>query len=158
MIQHAMWKEIDNFRREMENVFQGLSDSPVNGSPFARWTRETHYPDIRVHQDEGAIKVEAVVPGVDPDSLSLSIEDNTVILAGEKPSWAEPQKASENGSDDGEVFHRKERAEGAFKRSIPLPVKVDADQTTAEYTHGVLRITLPKADRRHPVKIDVAVG
>ncbi len=156
MIQHTMWKEFDNFCREMENVIQGLSDFPASGSPFAHWAREAHYPNIRVHQDEDAVKVEVVIPGVDPESLALSVEDNTLIVSGEKPRWAGSEKTEENGND--EVLHRKERPEGSFKRSIALPVKVDADRTTAEYVHGVLRITLPKAEVAKARKIEVAVA
>ncbi|ETW93143.1 MAG: hypothetical protein ETSY1_40530 [Candidatus Entotheonella factor] len=147
MIQHAIWKELDNVRREMENAMHGWSDFPVNGSPFAHWVRGMGYPNIRVHQDEESVKVEAVIPGVDPDSLALSIEDKTLILSGDKPSWAGSEKSEVNG-----------KAEGSFKRSVELPVKVDADQATAEYVHGVLSITMPKAQEAKARKIEVAVG
>lgn len=147
MIQGTMWKELDNFCREMENVVHGLSDFSVSGSPFKHWARESFRPEVRVHQEENAVKVEVVIPGVDPDRLSLSIEDNTLILSGDKPRWA----GSEKRNDD-------ERDEDTFKRAIALPVKVDADQTTAEYIHGVLRITLPKAEAAKARKINVTIG
>jgi HSP20 family protein len=156
MIQHKMWKEFDNFRRELENVIQGWNDVGANGLPFAHWAREFYYPNIRVYQDEDAVKVEAAIPGVEPDSLALSIEDNTLILSGNKPRWAGSEKTEANGDDD--VCYRKERPEGSFKRSIALPVKVDADQTTAEYVHGVLRITMPKAEAAKARKIEVTIG
>ncbi len=154
MIQHAMWKEFDTFRREMENVIQGLGDFPVNGSPFASWAKEMHNPDIRVHQDQDAVHVEAVVPGVDPQYLSLSIEGKTLTLSGEKPSQAQ----SNDQPDDDEVCHHKERTAGAFKREVSLPVSVDADQATAEYKHGVLRVTLPKANRHQPKSIHITAA
>ena len=158
MIQHKMWKEFDNFRRELENVMHGWNDMSANGSPFAHWAREFYYPNIRVYQDEDAVRVEAAIPGVEPDSLALSIEDNTLILSGEKPRWAGSEKTEANGNDDDAALHRKERAEGAFKRSIALPVKVDADKTKAEYVHGVLRITIPKAEAAKARKIEVTLG
>jgi HSP20 family protein len=156
MIQHKMWKEFDNFRREMENVIHGWSHFPPNGSPFTHGAREAYDPPIRVYQDEDVVKVEAVIPGVNPESLALTIEDNTLILCGNEPRWAGSENDSSNG-DDG-VFHSKERPEGAFKRSIALPVQVDADRTTAEYIHGVLRIAMPRAEATKARKIEVAVG
>ncbi|PON15249.1 hypothetical protein C2W62_24845 [Candidatus Entotheonella serta] len=149
MIQNTMWKEFDNFRREMENVLQGLSGVPTSGLPFAHWVREANYPNIRIHQDKDAIKVEAIVPGVNPDSLALSIEDKTLILSGDKPRWAETEKTETNGNG---------HSDDTFKRSVELPVKVDVDQTTAEYLHGVLLITMPKVQAAKARKIEVAVG
>jgi HSP20 family protein len=153
-----MWKEFDNFCREVENVFHGWNDMSANESPFAHWAREFYYPHIQVYQDEDAVKVEAAIPGVEPDSLALSIEDNTLILSGDKPRWAGSKQPETNGNDKDEGFHRKERPEGSFKRSIALPVKVDADQITAEYVHGVLRITMPKAEAAKARKIEVTLG
>jgi HSP20 family protein len=158
MIQHKIWQEFDNFRRELENVMQGWDDVGANGLPFAQWARELSYPHIRVYQDEDAVKVEAAIPGVEPVSLALSIEDNTLILSGNKLRWAEAQKTEASGDGDDEAGYRKARPEGSFKRSIALPVKVDADQTTAEYVHGVLRITMPKAEAAKARKIEVTFG
>jgi HSP20 family protein len=153
-----MWKEFDNFRRELENVVQGWNDVGANGLPFAHWAREFYYPNIRVYQDKDTVKVEAAIPGVEPESLALSIEDNTLILSGNKPRWAGSEKTEAKGDGNDEVCYRKERPEGSFKRSIALPVKVDADQTTAEYVHGVLRITMPKAEAAKARKIEVTFG
>jgi HSP20 family protein len=156
MIQHKMWAEFDNFRREMENMILGWGHFPLNGSPFTHQAREADYPNIRVHQDADALKVEAVIPGVNPESLALTIEDNTLILCGDKPRWGRSEKVGSDG--DHGVFHRQERPAGTFKRSIALPVQVDVDQTTAEYMHGVLRITMPRAEATKARKIEVAVG
>jgi len=156
MIQHAMWKEFDHFRREIENVMHGLGEWPLKGVPFVHWANGAYDPAIRVSQDDEAVKVEADIPGVKPDSLVLSIEDNTLILSGDKPNWAGSAKTAANGN--GEGAQSQERPEDTFKWSIALPVKVDADQATAEYVHGVLRITMPKAAAARARKIEVAVG
>lgn len=149
MIKHAMWKEFENVCREMENVFHGLSEVPGKESRFAHWAKEAYYPDIRIHQDEDVVVAEAVIPGVDPESIALSIEDKTLILSGNKPKWTGAEKQEANGHG---------HSENVFKRSVELPVKVDVDQTTAEYVHGILRITLPKAQAAKARKIEVAVG
>ncbi len=154
MIQHTMWKEFDTFRREMENVIRGLGDLPVEGAPFASWARGERHSDIRVHQDQEAVHVEAILPGVDPDHLALSIEDKILTVSGEKPSWA----GSNDPLDEGDVCHHKERSTGAFKREVVLPVSVEADQATAEYKHGVLRVTLPKANRQQAKSIHISAA
>ena len=158
MIQHPMWKEFDQFRREIENVIQGLGAWPLKGAPFAPWDKAAYAPDIRVYQDEDAVKVEADIPGVEPDSLPLSIEDDTLIISGDKPGWAGSAKTAANGNGHSEGAESQAQPETTFKRSIALPVKVDADLATAECAHGVLRVTLPKAAAAKARKIEVAVG
>ena len=149
MIQHSMWKELDNFCREMENVFQGFCGEVANGSPFADWGRETYYPTIHIHQDEDVVRAEAIVPGVNPESLALSIEEKTLILSGDKPMWAKANKTETNSNS---------HTEDTFKRSVELPVQVDADQATAEYLHGVLHITMPKVQAAKARKVEVSIG
>ena len=158
MIQHTMWKEIDHFCREMENVMQGLGGWPLKGAPFAGWAKTAYDPDFRVYQDEDAVKVEVDIPGVAPDSLALSVEDNTLIISGDKPGWTGEAKTAANDNSRSEGADGQTQPETTFKRSIELPVKVDADLTTAEYVHGVLRVTLPKAAAAKARKIDVVVG
>jgi HSP20 family protein len=57
-----------------------------------------------------------------------------------------------------EAFHRSERAAGKFVRTIELPVEVDANQVTAQYKHGILMVTLPKATAAKPKQISVSVS
>jgi HSP20 family protein len=96
-----MWKAFDNFRREMENMIHGWNEFPVSRVPFTHWAREVYYPKVRVYQDENAVKVEAVIPGVEPETLALSIEDNILILSGDKPGWAGSEKRGVKGKAAG---------------------------------------------------------
>jgi len=52
-------------------------------------------------------------------------------------------------------WHRQERGFGTFSRLVELPYPVDADNVSAEFEHGVLRITLPKAEDAKPRRISV---
>ena len=56
-----------------------------------------------------------------------------------------------------EAFHRSERATGTFVRHMQLPVAVDEDKVQTEYTHGLLNVTLPKAEQAKPKQITVQV-
>jgi len=80
--------------------------------------------------------VVAELPGMDEKDINLSIEDNALVLSGEKKSDVE---------EKGKTFHRVERTYGSFQRVIPLNVEVDEDKATASFKNGVLAITLPKA-------------
>jgi len=57
-----------------------------------------------------------------------------------------------------EAFHRSEREAGRFRRSIELPLEVDAAKIKADYRNGLLLVTLPKADRAKPKQITVQVA
>jgi HSP20 family protein len=93
--------------------------------------------------------VEALAPGINSESLNLTVVRNTLTVAGEKPAPAGVAP---------EAFHRSERAAGKFIRTIDLPVEVNADKVSARYTDGLLTITLPKAEAAKPRQIKVSVS
>jgi HSP20 family protein len=105
---------------------------------------------VNLHEDQNNVYVEALAPGVDPASLQLTVVRNTLTITGEKrrvPGEIKP-----------EAFHRSERATGKFVRSIELPVEVDEDRVKADYKHGLLTVSLPKAEKARPKQISVQVA
>ena len=105
---------------------------------------------INLLEDKDKVYVEALTPGVDPQSLNLSVMQNRLILSGEKsrpPIDIKP-----------EAFHRNERASGKFVRTVDLPVEVDEGSIQAEYKNGLLMVALPKAEKARPKQINVKVG
>ena len=89
-------------------------------------------------------KIVAELPGVKPEDVKLSLENNLLTLRGEKKQQAEEKS---------ERVHRYERSYGSFERSFSLPNTVDADNVSADYDNGVLAVRLQKAERMRPREI-----
>jgi HSP20 family protein len=99
-----------------------------------------------VTEDTNGIQISMELPGVDPDHVRLSIENNILTVRGEKKQRAE---------DGNRRVHRSERTHGRFERAFVLPNTVDPDQVDARYEHGVLFVSVPKAERAKPREIRV---
>jgi HSP20 family protein len=149
MIQHPIWQEIDSLRREMETIFNTLTSRTPGWSPRFRLMDSTggREPSVQMCSDDEALYIQAVIPGVDPASLDLAVESNVLTLSGEKPRLY--------GANDATRVHRQERAAGKFTRRMSLPVEVDTNQVSADYTHGVLRVKLPKAEKAKARQISI---
>ena len=81
--------------------------------------------------------------------MFLSIENNVITLKGER-KWEK--------KTDGDNYHRVERNYGSFTRSFTLPQSVTADGAKADYSNGVLRVSLPKREETKARKIEVTGG
>ena len=87
---------------------------------------------------------------MDPESLDISVVQDQLTIAGEKPATRDKVEA--------EAYHRGEREAGRFVRTLRLPFEVDQDKATAEFKNGLLKLTLPKAESARPKQIAVNVG
>ncbi|MCX8071711.1 MAG: Hsp20/alpha crystallin family protein [Candidatus Binatia bacterium] len=150
----ARWdpfQEIEALRREIDRAFEsaGLRFPSLLRTGLWPARGERGYPPVNVYEDKDAFYVEVLVPGVDPNSVTITALRNSVTISGEKPRTA---------TGKSEAIHREERSSGKFSRRIELPVEVDEAKAKAEYKNGVLLITLPKAEQAKPKAIAVQVG
>jgi HSP20 family protein len=131
----ATWPDIQRLfsrdsLRAMEDFF--LDPFAVRGT-LERWfgdfSSSRFQPRIDV-VDEGKI-----LPGMEREDLTISIEDGALVLRGEK-------RQDVHSEEDG--CYRLERAYGAFTRTIPMPENADPDHTLAKFDKGVLTLTVPK--------------
>ena len=106
--------------------------------------------DVYATQDEAVII--AAVPGMSPQELEVTIDQNVVTLSGTVPTAAE----SEQGK--GATWYLHELWHGQFRRSVTLPFEVDAGKADASFENGIVRIMLPKAERAKPHKISIKSG
>ena len=144
-------REMQALRSEIDHVFEGFQPGDWSRrlrSVFLPGRSARGYPLVNIYEDSEAIHVEALAPGLDTDSLEVSVKGNTLTLAGEKT----PLPAV-----DDEAYHRSERATGRVARTLQLDSEVDQDNIDARYENGVLMVTLPKSERAKPKKIAVSV-
>lgn len=101
---------------------------------------------IDVTDSEGELRVRAEVPGVEPEKLDVQLLGDVLTIRGEKSEESESKEGSRTWS---------ERRYGSFARSVKLPCAVDAEGVQAEHKHGVVTITLRKADAVRTRRIEV---
>jgi HSP20 family protein len=105
-------------------------------------------PAVNVWETREAVEVELELPGVKSDQVELSVVGDELSIKVDRPD-VDPE---------GTTYHRRERPVGSFARVLRLPTPVDADRVEAEMRHGVLTISLPKAESVRPRKIQVTSG
>ncbi|HUT93274.1 MAG TPA: Hsp20/alpha crystallin family protein [Thermoguttaceae bacterium] len=136
---------IHHLRRKMDRLFSGVLSNVGDVSwPLTGRGR----PAVNVWETDDALKVELEVPGVKSDQVELSVAGDELSIRVDRPDVEE----------EGTAYHRRERPVGSFARVLRLPVPVDADRVEAEMRHGVLTISLPKAESARPRKIQVTPG
>jgi len=113
---------------EMDRLF----DEPFFGR--ARERGQQWWPAIDIRQKGDKLVVCADLPGISPENLSVEMENDRLIIEGERKH--------EESSDEG-GFHRSERSYGRFYRAVPLPKEAKTDAVKAEFNNGVLEITIP---------------
>ncbi len=101
-----------------------------------------------VFEDDERIVVRLEIPGMDKSDLDIQVQDDALIVSGEKRFEREATEGR---------WHTLQCAYGSFRRVVPLPAAVKSEQARASYRNGVLRIELPKVEpgRRKPRSIPV---
>ncbi|HXI34350.1 MAG TPA: Hsp20/alpha crystallin family protein [Gemmatimonadales bacterium] len=134
-----------NLERRMGRVFEPftLLDTPTNGLTGA-WA-----PVVDIVEEPELIRIVAEIPGVKPEDVRVSMENNILTISGIKEQVAE-EKA--------ERVHRYERTYGEFVRTFTLPVTVDVTKVKAVVEQGLLTLTLPKSEQAKPKFVEIEVG
>ncbi len=104
------------------------------------------YPGVNVWVNGESAEISSRIPGVDRESIDISVAGNKVTLRGRRP--LEERK-------EGESRRRRELWYGDFSRTIQLPFNIDADKVRASYKKGVLHISLQQLEADRPRKITI---
>lgn len=107
-------------------------------------SQSTAYPSVNFWASENSIVVTTELPGLTENDIELTVEDTLLSIRGTYP---EP----ENG--DNTIWHRRERSDGTFLRSIELPFRVNADHIDARFENGVLTIEMQRPENDKPKRI-----
>ncbi len=139
------FREMMSFRSAIDRLF----DESIFGrqSDFEGQLGWSPLLDVAETVDEFLVK--ASLPGIEPDDLEITYNNNVLTIKGETQSEHEVEE---------QRYHLRERRSGSFSRSISLPSTVDADHIQASYTAGVLTLHLPKLEEAKPRRIQVRSG
>ena len=127
----------------MLDIFEDMWTRPFRG--FEEFSNK-FTPSVEVSEKENEILVRAEIPGLDPKDVDLSVENNNLILRGEK---------KREKKDEKENYVHMECSYGMFNRIIPLRAEVDKDKVSANYKNGVLTVRLPKTSESRSKKISI---
>ncbi len=133
-----------SFRGEFDRLFERFADTfgmpslrrMFEMEPF-RWETAVGItaPAVDVTEDDKAFKITAELPGLDSKDIELSMSDGLIVLKGEKRQEKEEKEKN---------YYVCERSFGAFRRAFQMPEGVDRDKIAADFSKGVLTITMPK--------------
>jgi HSP20 family protein len=130
--------ELSRLQREFDRMFGGGLD--YTGSDF---------PAVNIWTGDDEVVLTAELPGINPDDLDISVQNNTVTIRGERQA---------EKLDEGQEYIRRERESGTFTRSFRLPMRIDEGAVKAECRRGVLELSLPRAEEDKPKRITVNAG
>jgi HSP20 family protein len=135
-------------RGEMDRLLDSFFREPFGMPDWPQWATGRWSPAIDVAENEKELTVRAELPGIDPKDLDVTVTGNQLVLSGEK---------RESSEHEGKDFHHSETRYGSFRRTIPLPEGIDAENVDAQYANGVLTLHLtkiaPAAQKRIEVKV-----
>lgn len=134
------WDPFRDLEREMDRLLQGVSLT-LHGVRFSR-----RFPQLNLLELEDCYVITAEIPGADPQKLDITTASGVLTIRGVR-------QPPEEARDD--AFRRQERFQGPWQRSLQLPERVNDEDMKAEFSAGVLRITVPKAPSSAPRQIRV---
>ena len=150
----ARWTPVDELlsvRDDFDRLFSRLvrrSSQGNEGEPLENFGE--FRPAIEMEENENSYEVRAELPGLSEDDIHLSVNDNVLTIKGEK--------RTERTEDEREDTYYSERIYGAFQRSIKFDENIEEDSINAEYSNGILRVHLPKSEKRETKEIPITIN
>ena len=133
------WQPLFEPFEDMDRMFDG------SVLPTARG----FVPPVDIYETKDSVVVETPLPGIDPEKLDISIENDVLTIKGETEKKSEVEDKN---------YYRKEVRAGSFFRSVALPTHVVSDKASAVSQGGILKITVPKAPEKKVKTIKVKMS
>lgn len=120
---------------------------PAFGTEFGvEFFQNNSYPKVDVTDHPDKIMIEAEIPGLSRDDVSVDLEQNVLTITGGKRDTV---------VDDGVQYIRKELKRSSFKRSFKLGDNMNVKKIKADFENGLLNITVPKREKETPKKVKI---
>ena len=146
LIRWEPFREVESLQKEMNRLFDRLVPTDVgNGEKMGL----SFIPAAEMTETPEAVQLKLEIPGMEAKDLNVEVTADSLTINGERKSEI---KTEEEG------FTRTEFRYGKFLRVIPLPVRVDNNNVTAEYKDGILNLTLPKAEEEKNKVVKVSIS
>ncbi|HIK19316.1 MAG TPA: Hsp20/alpha crystallin family protein [Leptolyngbyaceae cyanobacterium M33_DOE_097] len=136
LIHWQPWQEIEVLRRQFDQLFDELTPVTTPAANQATWA-----PAVELATTENDVTVRVALPGIDAKDLDVQISRDTVAISGEY--------RQENKTESAQFF-RSEFRYGNFRRVVKLPFAVQNDKAQADFSNGVLTLTLPRIEAERP--------
>jgi len=136
------------FRRlsdDMDRLFFGGSQGVTNFGPFGG----RFMPHIDVEEQEDRVLVRADLPGCRPEDFHVDIEDDALVIQGERRTQQDETRGG---------IRRSERSYGSFRRVIALPPGANPEAADARFENGVLEISVPVQQQSRSRRLDIRSG
>lgn len=138
------WKPFRDIERWFEEEWPEIFEWPEK--PF--YFPELRTPRMDIYEEKGNVIAEVELPGVDPKDIDIEVKDNLLKVEAKKE---EKKEEKEKG------YYRKEISKGYYKRVVPLPVEVKGEKAEASYENGLLKIVIPKVEKKKEEKKGIKV-
>ena len=144
IVRYDPFRDLRTLQEEVNRLFstnltRAFDDEGIGRGAWA--------PSVDIFENKDQIVLEAELPGMKQEDFDITIENNVITLRGERKF----EKTEETDN-----YHRVERSYGSFTRSFTLPQTVSAEEAKAEYSNGVLRVTLPKREEAKSRRIEIS--
>lgn len=136
-------QEVLGLRDAMNQLFEESFVRPT----WRRSALSTLSVPVDVFETENGYQVKALLPGIKPEEVEMSVLQNTLIIQGQVDSWVKPEQQG--------TWLAQEIRTGTFERSITFPKAIDADRIESSVEDGMLSISLPFSEISRPKKISI---
>ena len=137
-----LFPELNRLQSMLDQVFRPVERSSIRG------LTGSSFPVINVGTTPDSIEIMALAPGIESDSLQLTVDRGLLVIAGERKS-----QVPEPG--DATSVYAQERFAGSFRRVVSLPEDADPIKVDATYRDGILRVSVAKRESSRPRRIEV---
>ena len=135
-----------SFSRELDAFFDNFLDA--NAKDLSHTDTSSWRPSVDLKEEQDRYVVFADIPGVKPEDINVSVENNLLTISGERIHEA---------TTEVEGYTRIEREHGSFNRQFKLPDIASSNDIIANFNHGVLEVSIPKQIQEKPQRIQINV-